>query len=102
MYVKVSEKHLPNNLDVSQRDENDFSPVENIVGDEDDFEIEEDFDHIDDHILPNVNSVVGNNLLELREHFNVSQKHLALSQRKCPKLVNQIEKLLVVFSDNHL
>ena len=63
MYLKVSEKDLPNNLDVSQRDERDFSPVENIVGDEEDFEIEEDFDHIDDHILPNLNSVVGNILL---------------------------------------
>ena len=31
MYLKAFDKYLPNNLDISQRDENDFSPVENIV-----------------------------------------------------------------------
>ena len=53
MYLKVFDKDLPNNLDISQRDVNNFSPVENIVDHEEDFEIEEDFDHFDDHILPN-------------------------------------------------
>ena len=53
MYLKVFDKDLPNNLDISQRDVNNFSPVENIVDHAEDFEIEEDFDHFDDHILPN-------------------------------------------------
>ena len=57
MYLKVFDKDLSNNLDISQRDEKDFSPVENIVDHEEDFEIEEDFDHFDVHILPNFNTV---------------------------------------------
>ena len=40
-FFKVFDKVLPNNLDISQQDENDFSPVENIVDLEEDFEIEE-------------------------------------------------------------
>ena len=56
MYLKVFDKDLSNNLDISQRDEKDFSPVENIVDHEEDFEIE-DFDHFDVHILPNFNTV---------------------------------------------
>ena len=70
MYLKVFDKDLPNNLDISQRDDSNFSPVENIVHHEEDFEIREDFDHFDYHILPNFNTVVGNILHELREHFN--------------------------------
>ena len=31
MYLKVFDKDLPSNLNKSQQDENDFSPVENIV-----------------------------------------------------------------------
>ena len=57
MYLKVFDKDLSNNLDISQRDEKDFNPVENIVDHEEDFEIEEDFDHFDVHILPNFNTV---------------------------------------------
>ena len=49
MYWKVFDKDLPHNLDLSQRDENDFSPVESIVDHEEDFEIEEDFDYFGDH-----------------------------------------------------
>ena len=55
------------------------------------FEIEEDFDSI----LPNFNVVVGNILLELREHFNVIA-------RKCPKILTQIKNFLVGFLENHL
>ena len=53
MYLKVFDKDLPNNLDISQQDENDFSPMGNIVIHEEYFETEEDFDHFDDYILPN-------------------------------------------------
>ena len=56
MYLKVFDKDLPNNLDISQQDENDFSPVGNIVDHEEDFEIQEDFDHFDDHISTNFNT----------------------------------------------
>ena len=39
MYLKGFNKDLPNNLNINQRDENDFSPVENIVDREEGFEI---------------------------------------------------------------
>ena len=39
MYLKGFDKDLPNNLNINQRDENDFSPVENSVDREEDVEI---------------------------------------------------------------
>ena len=74
IYLKVFDKDLPNNLDISQLDKNGFSPVENIVDHEEDFVTDLDFDHIDDHILPNINTLVVIILLELREQFNVTTK----------------------------
>ena len=93
MYLKVFDKDLPNNLNISQQDENDFSPVENIVDHGECFEKEEDFDHFDDSILPNFNAVVGNILLELREHFNVITKAACFIAEK----MSQIIDFLVVF-----
>ena len=93
MYSKVFDKDLPNNLDLSLRDENHFSPVENIVDHEEDFEIEEDFDHFDDNILPNFNTVVGNILLELREHFNVTKKATYFIAEKMSHIIDSDRKL---------
>ena len=58
MYLKVFDKDLPNNLDICQWADRDFSPLQNIVDHEEDFDIEEDFDHFDDHILLNFNTAV--------------------------------------------
>ena len=80
-------------LDISQRDENDFSPVENIVHHEKDFEIEEDCDDFDDHSLPNFNTVVGNILLELREHFNVTTKAACFIAEKMSQIIDSDQKL---------
>ena len=93
MYLKVFDKDLPNNLDVSQRDENNLSPVENIVDHEKDFETEEDFDHIDDDILPNINTVVGNILLELREQFNVTTNATCFIAEKMFQIIDSDRKL---------
>ena len=93
MYLKVFDKDLPNNLDVSQRDENNLSPVENIVDHEKDFETEEDFDHIDDDILPNINTVVGNILLELREQFNVTTNATSFIAEKMSQIIDSDRKL---------
>ena len=93
MYLKVFDKDLPNNLDISQRDVNDFSPVENIVDHKRDFEIEEDFDHFDDQILLNFNTVVGNILLELREHFNVTTKATCFIAEKMFQIIDSDQKL---------
>ena len=93
MYLKVFDKDLPNNLDVSQRDENNLSPVENIVDHEKDFETEEDFDHIDDDILPNINTVVGNILLELREQFNVTTNATCIITEKMSQIIDSDGKL---------
>ena len=92
MHLKVFDEDLPNNLDISQRDENDFNPVENIVDNEIDFEIEEGFDHFDDHILPNFNTVVDNILLELREHFNVTIKATRFIAEKMSQIVDSDRK----------
>ena len=91
--LKVFDKDLPNNLDVSQRDENNLSPVENIVDHEKDFETEEDFDHIDDDILPNINTVVGNILLELREQFNVTTNATCFIAEKMSQIIDSDRKL---------
>ena len=77
---------------LSLRHENDFSPVENIVDHEEDFEIEEDFDHFDDHILPNFNIVVGEILLELREHFNVATKTTCFIGEKMFQIIESDRK----------
>ena len=66
----------------------DFIPVENIVDHEEDFEIEEDFDHFDDHILPNFNTVVDKILLELREHFNVTTKATCFIAEKMSQIID--------------
>ena len=87
-YLKVFDKDLPINLDIRQRDQNDFSPVENIVDREEDFEIEEDFYHFDDHILPNFNTVVGNILLELRGHFNATTKATCFIAEKMSQIID--------------
>ena len=92
MYLKVFDKDLPNNLNISQQDENDFSPVENIVDHEEYFEIEEDFDHFDDPILLNFNTVVGNILLELREHFNVTTKTNYFIAEKMSQIIDSDRK----------
>ena len=103
MYLKIFDKDLPNNLDISQQDENDFNQVENIVDHEEDFEIKEDFDHFDDHILPNFNTVVGNILLELREHFNVTTKATYFIAEKMSQIIDSDRKLFsAVFLENHL
>ena len=83
MYLKVFDKDLPSNLDISQRDENDFSSVESIVDHKEDFDIEEDFDHFDDHV-----SVVGTILLELREHFNVTKKETCFIAEKMSQIID--------------
>ena len=93
MYLKVFDKDLPNNLHVSQRDESNLSPVENIVDHEKDFETEEDFDHIDDDILPNINTVVGNILLELREQFNVTTNATCIIAEKMSQIIDSDRKL---------
>ena len=92
MYLKVFDKDLPNNLDISQRDENDLSPVENIVDHEKDFETEEDFDHIDDDILPNINTVVGNILLEITEQFNVTTNATSFIAEKMSQIIDSDRK----------
>ena len=103
MYLKVFDKDLPNNLNISQRDENDFGPVENIVDHVEDFEIEENFGPFDDYILPNFNTGVGSILLELREHFNVTTKATCfIALLLCLKLLVQLENFFVVFLENHL
>ena len=93
MYLKVFDKDLPNNLEISQRDVNNFSPVKNIVDHEEDSVIEEDFDHFDDHILPNFNTVVDNILLEPREHFNVTIKATCFIAEKMSQIVDSDRKL---------
>ena len=92
MYLKVFDKDLPNNLDISQRDENDLSPVEDIVDHEKDFETEEDFDHIDDDILPNINTVVGNILLEITEQFNVTTNATSFIAEKMSQIIDSDRK----------
>ena len=92
MYLKVFDKDLPNNLDISQRDENDLSTVENIVDHEKDFETEEDFDHIDDDILPNINTVVGNILLEITEQFNVTTNATSFIAEKMSQIIDSDRK----------
>ena len=93
MYLKVFDKYLPNNLDIIQRDEDDFTPVENSVNHEEDFDIEEDFYDFDDHILSNFNTVVGNILLELREHFNVTTKATCLIVEGMSQIIDSDRKL---------
>ena len=90
MYLNTFDKNLPNNFDISQQDENDFSSKENIVDHEEAFEIEEDFDHFDDHFLPNV---TGNILLELREHFNVTTKETCCIAEKMSQIIDSDPKL---------
>ena len=68
--------------------------MENTVHHEKDFEIEEDFDHFDDHILPNFNNVVGNILLELMEHFNVTTKVTCFIAEKMSQITESDRKLL--------
>ena len=82
MYLKVFDKDLPSNLNKSQQDENDFSPVENIVDHEEEFEIEEDFDHFDTPILLNFNTVVDNILHELWKHLMLPQLSNLLYRRE--------------------
>ena len=88
MYLKVFDKDLPNNLDISQRDENDFSPVESIFDHEEDFDIQEDFDQFDDHVSSNFNTVVGTILLELGEHFNVTTKETCFIAEKMSQIID--------------
>ena len=92
MYLKVFDKDLPHNLDISQREENDFSSVENVADDEEDFETEEDFDHTNDHTLPNINTVVGNILLELTEQFNVTTKATCFIAEKMSQIIDSDRK----------
>ena len=82
MYLKAFDKDLPSNLNKSQQDENDFSPVENIVDHEEEFEIEEDFDHFDNPILLNFNTVVDNILHELWKHLMLPQLSNLLYRRE--------------------
>ena len=91
--MNVFDKDLPNNLDISQRDKNGFSPVENIVDHKEDFVTEKDFDHIDDHILPNINTVVVIILLEFREQFNVTTKATCFIAEKMSQIIDSDEKL---------
>ena len=86
MYLKVFDKDLPHNLDISQREENDFSSVENVADDE------EDFDHTNDHTLPNINTVVGNILLELTEQFNVTTKATCFIAEKMSQIIDSDRK----------
>ena len=90
MYLKVFDKDLPNNLNISQQDENDFSPVENIFDHEEYFETEEDFEHFDDSILSNLQC---NILLELREHFNVTTKASCFIAEKMLQTIDSDRKL---------
>ena len=57
-FFKVFDKVLPNNLDISQQDENDFSPVENIIDLEEDFEINKQ--RVTIHILLNISWINDN------------------------------------------
>ena len=91
--MKDFDNDLPNNLNINQQDENDFSPVGNIVDHEEYFEIEEDFDYFNDSILPNFNAVVGNILLELREHFNVTTKATYFITEKMFQIIDSDRKL---------
>ena len=61
--------------------------MENIV------DHEKDFDHFDDHILPNSNTVVGNILLELREHFNFTTKATCFITEKMSQIIDSDRKL---------
>ena len=56
-----------------------------------DFEKEEDFDHFDDHTLPNFNTVVDNILLELREYFNT--KATCFIAEKMSQIIDSDRKL---------
>ena len=67
--------------------------MENIDDHEEDFENEEDFDHFDDHTLPNFNTVVGNILLELRKHFNVTTKATGFIAEKMSQIIDSDRKL---------
>ena len=69
MYLKVFDKDLPSNLNKSQQDENDFSPVE-------------DFDHFDNPILLNFNTVVDNILHKLWKHLMLPQLSNLLYRRE--------------------
>ena len=92
MYLKDFDNDLPNNLNINQQDENDFSLVGNIVDHEEYFEIEKDFDYFNDSILPNFNALVGNILLELREHFNVTTKATYFITEKITQIIDSDRK----------
>ena len=70
-----------------------FQPSGKYCHHEEDFEIEKDFDHFDDPILPNVNSAVGNIWLELREHFNVTTKATCFIAEKMSQIIDSDWKL---------
>ena len=80
-------------MDLSQRDERNFSPIESIVDHEEEFEIEENFDHFGDHFLINFNTVVGNILLALREHFNFARKATCSIAEKMSQIICSDQKL---------
>ena len=70
-----------------------FQPSGKYCHHEEDFEIEKDFDHFDDPILPNVNSAVGNIWLELREHFNAATKATCFIAEKMSQIIDSDWKL---------